>query len=409
MFERSIHIGLSPNTSTEDFIAALKLIFRPWIWVEGDASGKVEAWFKDYFRVDTAVSFNGGRSALLAILHSLELPPGSEILVQAFTCVAVPNSVMWANLKPVFVDVDRSLNIDVADAVKKISAKTKALIVQHTFGLPADMEKILVFCKKHNLILVEDCAHSLGATYQGKQIGTFGMAAFFSFGRDKIISSVFGGMAITDNNSLGKKITQYQQKLSYPRYFWIYQQLLHPILCSVILPIYNVLSLGKLFLFILQKIGLLAFPVYDQEKKGLKPVVFPARYPNALAGLLLVQLERLAGFNHKRRVLAKHYAENLAKSGFTLPQKLSGAVYLRYNIITYKADELRFKLKKNGVISGNWYKNVIDPQGVNMDKIGYLKGSCPNAESIAARSLNLPTYPALKKYQVERILKPLVL
>lgn len=403
MFERPIHIGLSPNVGVDDFIISLKLLFKPWLWKKGGKVDKVENWFKEYFRVPSAISFNAGRSALLAILEALELPSESEVLLQAFTCVAVPNSVIWAKLKPVYADIDDSLNIDVADAEKKITAKTKVLIVQHTFGIPADMEKIVEFCKKHRLILIEDCAHSLGATCRGKLLGTFGEAAFFSFGRDKIISSVFGGMAITNNKSLGDKIVHYRKNLASPSYFWIFQQLLHPLICSVILPVYNVLSLGKVILFIVQRIGLLSFPVYIKEKLGKQPAEFPARYPNCLANLLLVQLDKLEKFNDRRREVVKQYAEGLRKSDFTLPQKLYGAVLLRYNVLTRRADELRFKFKKRGAILGNWYKHIVDPQGVKMENLGYIGGSCPKAEAAAATSLNLPTYPYLGPSQVKEI------
>ena len=117
---------------------------------------------------------------------------GDEVLVQAFTCVAVPNSVLWAQATPVYADIDATLNIDPIDVEKKITNRTKAIIVQHTFGIPADMDALVALAKKHNILLIEDCAHSLGATYKGKKVGTFGDAAFFSFGRDKVVSSVFG-------------------------------------------------------------------------------------------------------------------------------------------------------------------------------------------------------------------------
>ncbi len=233
---RPIAIGLSPNTSVDDYVTALKIIVQPWKWKKGSTTTQVEQWFQDYFQVETSVSFNAGRSALLAILKSFAIGSGDEVLLQAFTCVAVPNSVIWAGAQPIYVDIDHTLNIDVTNAEKKITPHTRALIVQHTFGVPANLEKIIPFCKKHKLILIEDCAHALGATYKGKTTGSFGDAAFFSFGRDKIVSSVFGGMAMISSKWKVEsgKLKKYQESLAYPSYFWIFQQLLHPIVFALI-------------------------------------------------------------------------------------------------------------------------------------------------------------------------------
>ena len=166
----------------------------------------MEKEFKKYLGVKYAISFNSGRSAFLAILNSLELKNDDEILLQAFTCNAVPNPIIWAGLKPVYVDCDeKTFNIDIEDLKRKITQKSKVVIVQHTFGLPAEMDEILEICQKNNLILIEDCAHSLGAEYKGKKVGTFGKAAFFSFSRDKVISSVYGGMVATNDDEFGEK------------------------------------------------------------------------------------------------------------------------------------------------------------------------------------------------------------
>lgn len=415
MIERPIHIGLSPNLTFENFKSSLLLVFQPWKWQQGGSINRVEQWFKNYFGVEVAVSLNAGRSALLAILTSLEIPKDSEVLVQAFTCVAVPNSIRWASLSPVFVDIDRTLNVNVADAEKKVTSKTKVLIVQHTFGIPADMSKITAFCKKYHLILIEDCAHALGATYQTRLIGSFGDASFFSFGRDKIVSSIFGGLAIInqkpavsqgeDSKINREKLLNYQHNLPYPSSIWIFQQLLHPIITYPALYLYHFFGIGKILLFLSQKLRFLSFPVYENEKKGYRPAQFPRLYPNVLAELLLLQLKKLQLVNEKRREIAEAYFQRLKGKGLTLPHQGKGAVYLRFNVLTSRADELRFIAKSRGIILGNWYHRVIDPEGVDLSKIGYIKGSCPQAEKVSRESLNLPTYPALTARQIQEVVE----
>ncbi|MBI4990856.1 aminotransferase class I/II-fold pyridoxal phosphate-dependent enzyme [Candidatus Gottesmanbacteria bacterium] len=413
MFEFPIAIGLSPNTQTDDIWQALNALFMPWSWKEGSSVEKAEKWFKDYFGVSDAVSFNSGRSALYALLKIFNIGRGDEVILQAFTCVAVPDPVIWTGAKPIFVDIEETLNIDPGLLEKHINKKTKAIIVQHTFGIPAKIEMIAKIAQKYNLILIEDCAHCIGATYKDKKIGTFGDAAFFSFGRDKVISSVFGGMAIINgkfnpSTSLrtrmeNGKLREFQQKLNYPSYFWILQQLLHPIAFAIILPLYNI-YLGKLILFLLQKLNLLSFPLFPEEKLGNKPDIFPLKYPNALAQLVLVQLEKLDKYNLFRRETAAYYFRQLKEfPNIQLPAREKGAIYLRFNILIKNAEELLKIARKKGLVLGNWYKNIIDPRGVLYGKIGYKKGSCPSAEKTAGLSVNLPTYPRLTMIDLKRI------
>ena len=392
MFTRPIAIGLSPNTEMRDYLVAIATLLQPWKWYSREPLTALEDWFKNRFAVTHAYSFNAGRSALLVILYSLGLHEGDEVLLQAFTCVAVPNSVRWAGLVPKFVDIDASLNFDIRDAEKKISPRTKAVIVQHTFGVPADMDKITELCKQHGLYLIEDCAHSLGATYKGKAVGSFGTAAFFSFGRDKIISSVFGGMAITADPIFGARMKDYRRQLSFPGFFWTLRQLLHPIAFAVILPLYR-FGIGKLLLWILQKLHLLSFPVYAEEKKGRQPHDFPKHLPAALAHLALSQLARVDSFNNLRREHAENYRRRLQNVEF--PPERQGAVYLRFPLRATKAEEVLFRAKKNGMLLGNWYHHVVDPVGTDLAHIGYEWGSCPAAEAAARTIFNLPTYPTL--------------
>ncbi len=185
---KPISISLSPNTEKDDIRLAFLLKFQPWKWKEGKEVVDLEDEFKKYLGVNHAISFNSGRSSLMAILDSLGLEKGSEILLQAFTCNAVPNPIIWAGLKPVYVDVnEQTFNIDPEDLRKKITLRQaqgghpRAVIVQHTFGLPAYMDEIIRICQENNLILIEDCAHSLGAEYRGKKVGTIGRISFFSF------------------------------------------------------------------------------------------------------------------------------------------------------------------------------------------------------------------------------------
>lgn len=404
-----IAIGLSPNTETDDIKIALKTLFQPWIWQKGAATERVEEWFKKYFQTTVAVSTNSGRSALYLLLKSFAIGPQDEIILQAFTCLAVPEVIKWLGAKPVYVDIDETLNIDPNLLEKSITHKTKAIIIQHTLGIPAQIELITKIAQENNLILIEDCAHSLGASFRRQKLGTLGDAAFFSFGRDKVISSVYGGMAILNAKSKISKIAKDRlvklaNELSTPNKTWILQQLIHPIAFFFILPLYQI-GIGKIILFVLQKLRLLSFPILDEEKVGKKPSIFPQAYPNALAHLLVNQLSKLERYNNHRINMAKSYfAKLIRRNNLKLPPKLEGAIYLRFNILTKSAHDIRQKGQKAGILLGNWYHEVIDPED-SQSLVDYQYGSCPKAEKIAKMSLNLPTNIRTQSTDIDSIIK----
>jgi len=415
IFSKPIFTSLSPNTEKNDILLALKLILKPWQWKTGIKNQglgikNLEKEFKNYLGLKHALSFNSGRAAFLAILNSLNLEKGSEVLIQAFTCNAAVNPVIWSGFKPVFVDIDKkTLNIDPDDLERKITSKSKVVLAQHTFGLPANLERILEICKRHNLILIEDCAHSLEATLKGKKIGTFGEAAFFSFGRDKIISSVYGGMAVTNDDLLAKKIKDFQEKLYYPSNFWVFQQLLHPILTNfLIIPLYGFFGLGKWVLLLFQKLKILSKAVHKKEKQGKRPAYILKKMPNALAILALNQFKKLERFNTHRKEIAEFYDENLRNLSLVLPQKTPDRIYMRYSVLIEdkNTDEILKKARKQKIfLDDGWRKTPIVPPDTDQVKMGYTQDTCPQAEKIARSILNLPTHINISKKDAEKIIK----
>jgi len=402
---KPISISLSPNTEKDDIDLALRLVSKPEEWKEGEKIKELEEEFKKYLGVKYAFSFNSGRSAFLAILNSLNLKGDNEILLQAFTCNAVPNPIIWSGLKPVYVDCDeKTFNIDIEDLKKKITKKSRVVVVQHTFGLPVDLDEILEICRKNNLILIEDCAHSLGAEYRGKKVGTFGKAAFFSFSRDKVISSVYGGMVVTNDDNLAQKIRKFQEKIDFPSNFWIFQQLLHPILMNyLILPTYSIL--GKYLLLSFQWLNILSKAVHWKEKRGRKPDYFPKRLPNALASLALSQFKRIDKFNEYRRGIAEFYYENLKNFRFKLPPKFNDRkqIFLRFTIKHPKARQIIKEAWRKNLLIGDWYDKVIAPHDTKLEKMKYQSGSCPKAEKLAQTTFNLPTHINISKEDTQKI------
>lgn len=402
--KRPIAISLSPNVQKNDIFSALKMLLMFWKFFQCDYIKQLERWFRSYFKVSYAISFASGRGALYTILKALDISKNDEVLMQAFTCVAVSGPILALKAKPVYVDINNSLTMDPVDLEKKITKKSKVIIVQHTFGIPADLDKIIKIAKEHNLTVVEDCAHLLGTIYKNKKIGLYGIASFFSFGRDKAFSSVFGGMVITNNKDLGTKIRIFQKRQNFPSFFWTFQQLLHPIAFSFILPTYNLLSIGKIILVVLQKIKLLSFPVIKEEKQGKLPLIFVKKLPNALCFLTINQLKKIEEYNLMRRKIASIYLQKIMKENVIFPYEKS-LPFLRFPVIVNNRDKIFNSFKKKGIYIGKWYSEIIDPIGVNFEKINYKKGVCPKAEEIAGKIINLPTYPTMKTEDAEKIVQ----
>jgi dTDP-4-amino-4,6-dideoxygalactose transaminase/predicted dehydrogenase len=158
--------------------------------------------FARYHGRKYALSTNSGTSAIHALYSVLSLKQGDEVLVPSNTFHATISPLMHTGATPVFVDCLANGNVDPEDMRKKITLKTKAVMITHLWGIPCEMDRIVDLCNRHKLILLEDCSHAHGARYKGKLVGTFGLAAVWSFNGPKIISGGEGGMILTDDKEI---------------------------------------------------------------------------------------------------------------------------------------------------------------------------------------------------------------
>jgi len=251
------------------------------------------------------------------------------------------------------------------------------------------------------LILIEDVAHSLGVKIEEKYCGTFGKASFFSFGRDKIISSVYGGMAVTNDLEIAEKLKQIQDKLDFPSSLWILQQLMHPILMNLfILHAYNLNSfLGRIILGAFHRLSILSKSVYKEEKMGKIPKVFPKKFPNGLALLALNQFKKLEKYNLHRKKIAELYQKSFNVS------ENKNAVFMRFPLLmeTNTDTILKKARKRKMYLDDGWRKSVIVP--LDTDKREYYFGGCPKAEKTALSILNLPTHINISENDAKKIIR----
>lgn len=404
-----ITTSLSPNVEADDIQLARSLLAAPSRWIEGSAVANFEREFASWLGVAHAWAFDSGRTSLLSLLRAFGVGAGDEVLLQAYTCVAVPDPVLWAGATPVYVDVDpATLNMSADDLEKKITPAAKAVIVQHTFGIPADLERILAVAQKHHLIVIEDCAHAMGARHAGQLVGTFGDGAFFSFGRDKVLSSVFGGMAVVRDEGIVSKLQKIVDALPLPSKPWVRRQLMHPLWFAMVKGLYGRGPLGKALAVLGRRARIFSPAVYPQEKKGKQPAEIGARMPNAMAELARHQFAKLQRFNDHRREIAMIYHAALeGVKGIDRPvwRSEDDPIFLRYTIQSDQAGSIFAAALQANIHLGDWYRSPIAPHGVDKHAVKYTAGSCPSAERAATRSVNLPTHIGISSQDAEMVLK----
>ncbi len=415
LFSIPLSTSLSPNVTRADLWFALNQVLLPWQWQRwqaGPSVAQLERQFETTFDAQTAVSFDLGRSALQVILESLKLNAGDEVALQAFTCIVVPNSILAAGGKPIYIDIDSTYNMDPEQLWRKLQHphKIKAVIVQHTFGMPADIERLQTICRHQNILLIEDCAHALGSRINGKLCGTFGDAAIFSFGRDKVISTVSGGMAVSNHPVISDYLKKRWQNLRAPERSVIRKQLQHPLIFAVALPLYATASIGKIMIQLAKTLRLFPWVLSSGEKRGVSPL--PHRLPNVLAAWALRQLELLPSFTTHRRMLVEYYDKALgAVPEIIRPVTLlPGAEpnWFRYTIeIPNQSEAVLSQLKKQGILLGDWYRTVLAPADADASSVFYQAGSCPIAEAATKRVLNLPTSINTSLNDARRIIEAL--
>ncbi|MFH0856801.1 MAG: DegT/DnrJ/EryC1/StrS family aminotransferase [bacterium] len=441
----------------------LKFLLLPWkwgSWKQGKYIKEAEDEMKNYLnktpqsligdcgeeRVKEVFSFYNGRAALYYALKAAGAGKGDEVIIQAYTCVTVPNAVLETGAHPIYCDVDESLNLDIEELKKKITVKTKAVIVQHTFGNPARIEEIKEICEypplpplvkgggaevppfskggnNGKIVLIEDCAHSLGAKYNGKLLGTFGDISMFSFGRDKVISSVNGGMLCINNEALVHSEIEEARDVShgilsppgarsqddavFPPITLIARNLMYPIIAQISLKWYNKLNIGKGIMDLSKKLKLFPLILSKEEKDGTAGLDKIYKMPNVLAYLFLQQFKKLDEYNAHRYEIAKYYDGILQKTEFRLPKvwDKSEPVYLRYVFFTEKAVEIMSAAKKKNIYLGDWYRQAIAPRGVNFKAISYEQNMCSKAERYSEMTLNLPNHYGIGMKEAGKVIE----
>jgi perosamine synthetase len=341
-------------------------ISSTWISSGGKYIGDFEKKFPEYIGVNHGIVTTSGTTALHLALKAIGVGEGDEVIIPAFTMIACAFSVCYCGAKPVFVDCDRetwNINPDLIE--KKITSKTKAIMVVHIYGHPCNMDPIWDIAKKHNLLIVEDAAEAMGSSYKGKKCGSLGDVSCFSFFANKMITCGEGGVVVTNNKKFYDNC-RYFKNLCFP--------------------------LDKPRVFLHDDIG------------------FNYRMTNVHAAIVLAQLEKVDTYINLRREHAKLYNERLKDvNGITLPceKKWAFNSYWMYSILIeddfkLNRDQLMQNLREEGIDTRPFFISMHRQK--SLENFGCdCSGEYPVADEISQKGLYLPSGSGLKKEQIDYI------
>jgi dTDP-4-amino-4,6-dideoxygalactose transaminase len=351
------------------------------------------------FAGQVVLTYKGRDAIELALIAHGLTQINDVILTQAFSCYAIEEAIRRAGATAGYVDVGTNqLNLTVQflekarRQYKQAGQNPRAVIIQHSLGHPAEVTKIAAWCKKHQLVLIEDLAQSYGAA-AGRPLGSWADTIILSFGRDKVVDAISGGAVIFHSNK------PQLPPLADPRKTMLLKDLAYPFWTWKIRATYS-FGLGKIVHKVLTLLKLMTNPTHSPTQQA-------TALPASLAKLALLQLRNLDQVREHRQQIAALYLKSLANTPLRLltqPADLDQASLLRFAATTDQPLALLNFLKHHQVhLTDRWYRLPVDCGKLNCPTT-YQSGSCPNAEQLASTIINLPTHQKITPKDAEKII-----
>ena len=363
-----------PTITADDIRAVTDVMLSGWI-TTGQKSAELEQKFCEYLGCRGALALASATGAMHLLLKALDIGPGDEVITPAMTWVSTVNLIVLSGAKPVFVDVDRQTLMTSAEMVKPcVSNRTRLIVPVHFAGATVDLEAMRQLAADHDIVLVEDAAHALGAFYKEAPVGRQG-TAIFSFHPIKNITTGEGGMFCSDNEALLSRI----RRLKF------------------------------------HGLGVDSFDRHTQGRSPQAEVLEPGFKYNMTdlsAALGISQFERLQDFNRRRRRLAGYYLDKLAGIEEIMP--LAQPAYpiehawhlfiirLDTDKASLNRDEFMAALKDRNIGTGLHFR-AVHLQKYYRAKIGTQPGMLPNTEWNSDRICSLPLFPAMTRQDIDDV------
>lgn len=341
----------------DEILKAVTDVFESGILILGQKGKDFERAYSDYIGVQYGVGCDNGTNAIILALRALGVGPGDEVITVSNTAIPTVSAIVTTGATPVFVDIDPTTYLmDVSQLESVITECTKVILPVHLFGQCADMDTILKIARQHDLYVLEDCAQSQGAEYDGKKAGSMGTISTTSFYPTKILGAYGdGGMINTNEEYLDRKLRR--------------------------LRFYG------------------AEKTYYALEHG-----YNSRLDEVQASILLTKLPKIEQYISRRRAIARLYEQLLGNTELILPTEASYGrhAYYIYVVRHPRRDWILEKLRENNI-----FVNISYPWPIHrMDAylyLGYPEGSLPQTEKAAKEIFSLPMYPSLTDQEVERV------
>lgn len=379
------------NLSPEIFSMVFRAIKNRQIF-DGSCIKEFEEKFASYHQIKYARGLFSARHGLYLALKTFHFSDEAEVIISAFNYYEIPRLIKICGLNPVFVDSHpQTFNMDTTQIKKHITSKTKAILITHTFGQPCDMDALMRIAQEYNLKVIENCAHSCGAEYKGRKVGTFGDVGIFSFGLGKNIPCFGGGMILTNNDYLWHQINAIFKEYRYPSIsdltkiiflnFISYAFTLPKIFSYTVYPILRILNIFNL-----------SISSYEENPRPFSKIEmrrYQKRMINLQAAVGLRQLERIDNINVKLRENALLYNRLLRDNKMIqVPMEIPDArhIYLYYCFTMENRQLFRKILLKKGIDTEK--NHLFNCPAFEM--FSGLKDTFPASEMLARMSVDLP-------------------
>ncbi len=358
-----LDLGAQYQSIKSEIDAAIGGVLQSQHFILGPNVAALEKEVAEFCGIQFGIGVASGTDALVLALRAAGIGPGDEVLAPTFTFIATADAVSALGATPVFVDIDpTNFCIDPAKLEEKITDKTKAVIPVHLYGHAADMDAIRKIATKHSLIIIEDNAQAIGATYKGKRTGSMGQIGCLSFFPSKNLGGFGdGGMIVTDSTEVSSRLRSLRAHGATKKYF--------------------------------------------SSEQG-----WNSRLDELQAAILRVKLRYLQNWNDGRRSRAALYNALLGRvEGITVPQTADGCehVFHQYTVRVANRDGVQKKLTEKGIGSMVYYPVPIHLQPI-YSHLPYKLGDLPESEAAAKEVLSLPIYAELTDAQVQYVAEALI-
>lgn len=353
-----LDLGRSHGALRAEILAALAATYDANRFCLGRDVEEFEKAFATACGATDSVGVNNGTSALHLVARALNLGPGDEVIVPAFTFIASAWTASYVGARPVFADIDpNTFTLDPGEVAARITSRTKAIVVVHLFGQAAKMDELLALAEKHSLAVIEDCAQAHLATYRGRPVGLMGDAGTFSFYPTKNLGACGEGGAV---------VSRRPEVLQQVRLLRVH---------------------GMAVRYRHDDVG------YNFRLEGFQGAV------------LNIKLRHLHTWTERRRAIAQRYRAGITLLDLTLPpvEEYGDSVYHQFTVRHPRRDDLRAHLTQRGVGTDTIYPIPLHLQPCYAS-LGQKAGSLPFAEACAATVLSLPIFPELTDAEIDHVI-----